>query len=89
VLQSFSARTEMIKRTTPRNSLSAARAAFRRRFDRCSPARGPVAIRRRHFQPALAVAAELVPAEKVRKQFGTEVESRYLVVEVRHVSKGP
>jgi len=26
--------------------------------------------------------AELVPAEKVRKQFGSDVDSRYLVVEV-------
>ncbi|HXJ42988.1 MAG TPA: hypothetical protein VNH18_27150, partial [Bryobacteraceae bacterium] len=34
------------------------------------------------FNQSLAVAAELVPAEKVRKQFGSEVDSRYLVVEV-------
>ncbi len=34
------------------------------------------------FNESLAVAAELVPAEKVRRQFGAEVESRYLVVEV-------
>jgi hypothetical protein len=34
------------------------------------------------FNQSLAVAAELVPAEKVRKQFGSDVDSRYLVVEV-------
>jgi hypothetical protein len=34
------------------------------------------------FNESLAVAAELVPAEKIRKQFGPEVDSRYLVVEV-------
>ena len=34
------------------------------------------------FNQSLAVAAELVPAEQVRKQFGAEVDSRYLVVEV-------
>jgi hypothetical protein len=34
------------------------------------------------FNDLLAVAAELVPAEKVRKQFGPEVDSHYLVVEV-------
>jgi hypothetical protein len=34
------------------------------------------------FNESLAVAAELVPAQKVRRQFGPEVESRYLVVEV-------
>jgi len=34
------------------------------------------------FNQSLAVAAELVPAEKVRKQFGSEVDRRYLVVEV-------
>jgi hypothetical protein len=34
------------------------------------------------FNQSLAVAAELVPAEKVSKQFGSEVGRRYLVVEV-------
>jgi hypothetical protein len=34
------------------------------------------------FNDLLGVAAELVPAEKVRKLFGSEVDSRYLVVEV-------
>ena len=34
------------------------------------------------FDEFLAVAAERVPAEKVRKQFGPEVDSGYLVVEV-------
>ena len=34
------------------------------------------------FNNVLAVAAELVPAEKVRQQFGPEVDSHYLVVEV-------
>ena len=34
------------------------------------------------FNQSLSVAAELVPAEKVRKQFGSDVDSRYLVVEV-------
>ena len=34
------------------------------------------------FNQSLALAAELVPAEKVRKQFGSEIDSRYLVVEV-------
>jgi hypothetical protein len=34
------------------------------------------------FNESLAVAAEVVPAEKVRRQFGAEVESHYLVVEV-------
>jgi hypothetical protein len=34
------------------------------------------------FNQSLAVAAELLPAEKVRKQFGLEVDGRYLVVEV-------
>ena len=34
------------------------------------------------FNQSLAVAAELVPAAKVRKQFGSDVDSRYLVVEV-------
>jgi hypothetical protein len=33
------------------------------------------------FNDLLGVAAELVPAEKVRKLFGSEVDSRYLVVE--------
>src|SRR5437879_7222403 len=33
------------------------------------------------FNQSLALAAELVPADKVRKQFGSEVDSRYLVVE--------
>ena len=37
------------------------------------------------FNESLAVAAELVPAEKVRKQFGDDVDNRYLVVEVGHV----
>lgn len=31
---------------------------------------------------SLAVAAELVPAEKIRRLFGNEVDGRYLVVEV-------
>ena len=82
VLQSFPARTEMIKRTTPRILFllpallfAADSSGVRPRVDRSQYA---VAI----FNQALAVAAELVPAEKVRKQFGTEVESRYLVVEV-------
>jgi len=34
------------------------------------------------FDESLAVAAELVPAHQVRKQFGPEVDSDYLVVEV-------
>ena len=34
------------------------------------------------FNDLLGVAAELVPAEKVRKLFGSEVDSHYLVVEV-------
>ncbi len=34
------------------------------------------------FNQSLAVAAELVPAEKVRRQFGSDVDNRYLVVEV-------
>ena len=34
------------------------------------------------FNDLLAVAAELVPADKVRKLFGSEVDSHYLVVEV-------
>ena len=34
------------------------------------------------FDEFLAVAAERVPAEKVRKQFGSDVDSGYLVVEV-------
>jgi len=34
------------------------------------------------FNQTLAVAVELVPADKVRRQFGSEVDSRYLVVEV-------
>lgn len=34
------------------------------------------------FDEFLAVAAERVPAEKVRRQFGPEVDSGYLVVEV-------
>ncbi len=34
------------------------------------------------FNDLLAVAAELVPAEKVQKLFGAEVGSRYIVVEV-------
>jgi hypothetical protein len=34
------------------------------------------------FNESLAVAAELVPSEKIRKLFGDDVDSRYLVVEV-------
>ncbi len=34
------------------------------------------------FNQSLAVAAERVPAAKVRKEFGPEVDGRYLVVEV-------
>jgi hypothetical protein len=43
------------------------------------------------FNQSLAVAAELVPAEKVRRQFGSDVDSRYLVVEVGMFpkSRGP
>jgi hypothetical protein len=43
------------------------------------------------FNESLAVAAELVPAEKIRKQFGPELDSRYLVVEVAvyPIEKGP
>jgi len=72
----------MTKRTTPRVLFllpallfSADSSGVRPRVDRSQYA---VAI----FNQALAVAAELVPAEKVRKQFGAEVDSRYLVVEV-------
>ena len=72
----------MTKRTTPRILFllpallfAADSSGVRPRVDRSQYA---VAI----FNQALAVAAELVPAEKVRKQFGTEVDSRYLVVEV-------
>jgi hypothetical protein len=72
----------MTKRTTPRVLFllpallfAADSSGVRPRVDRSQYA---VAI----FNQSLAVAAELVPAEKVRKQFGTEVDSRYLVVEV-------
>lgn len=34
------------------------------------------------FNESLAVAAELVPSEKIRRLFGDDVDSRYLVVEV-------
>ncbi len=34
------------------------------------------------FNESLAVAAELVPSEKIRKLFGDDVDNRYLVVEV-------
>jgi hypothetical protein len=72
----------MMKRTTsralclvPALLFAAEPSGVRPRVDRSQYA---VAI----FNQSLAVAAELVPAEKVRKQFGTEVENRYLVVEV-------
>ena len=72
----------MMKRTTPRILFllpallfAADSSGVRPRVDRSQYA---VAI----FNQSLAVAAELVPAEQVRKQFGAEVDSRYLVVEV-------
>jgi hypothetical protein len=72
----------MTKHTTPRILFllpallfAADSSGVRPRVDRSQYA---VAI----FNQSLAVAAELVPAEKVRKQFGSEVDSRYLVVEV-------
>lgn len=72
----------MMKRTTPRMLfllpvllLAADSSGVRPRIDRSHYA---VAM----FNQSLAVAAELVPAEKVRKQFGSDVDSRYLVVEV-------
>ena len=72
----------MIKRTTlriifllPALLFAADSSGVRPRVDRSQYA---VAM----FNQSLALAAELVPAEKVRKQFGSEVDSRYLVVEV-------
>ena len=72
----------MMKRTTPRVLFllptllfAADSTGVRPRVDRSQYA---VAI----FNQSLAVAAELVPAEKVRKQFGSDVDNRYLVVEV-------
>ena len=72
----------MMKRATPRVLFllpalifAADSSGVRPRVDRSQYA---VAI----FNQSLAVAAELVPDEKVRQQFGSEVDSRYLVVEV-------
>jgi hypothetical protein len=86
-----SAELYMTKRTTPRILFllpallcAADTSGVRPRVDRTQYA---VAM----FNQSLAVAAELVPAEKVRKQFGSDVDSRYLVVEVGMFpkSRGP
>jgi len=77
-----SAEQYMTKRTTPRILFllpallfAADSSGVRPRDDRSQYA---VAM----FNQSLALAAELVPADKVRKQFGSAVDSRYLVVEV-------